>query len=364
MQLVMNNFMSEESDLKNNEIDETREAEISSDISKYEFYSQRINWSLGYMVSQIGRKIILDPDFQRLPTAWSENRKRNLILSFYNNIPVPPIYLFEISPGKYNVIDGLQRICAIKDFIEKNLIVKVSTGINNETKDLNEDEFKSLEDKELSIIIMKQTKPTNNNAGQYEIFKILNQSSVVLSKQEMRNCVFRGKFNDFVKNNLNKLDQWRRIFKEKEERARYSDIEMIYRCLIITFYMEKFSGSMSKTIDDFIETFNKNFDSRDEEIKEFEAVFTESCKFVMDNKIEDKLNCNKSVRFESIFGAIMKAIKEKTHPKADIIKIFERDIDPGKDTKFANLNAAGGTGGKKSIESRVGYVYEAIFDVK
>ncbi len=362
----MNKSISEE-DFKKNEIeekDETTETEISTDISKYEFSSTRINWSLGYLVEQIDRKIRLDPDFQRLPTAWSENRKQNLILSFHNNIPVPPIYLFEISPGTYNVIDGLQRICTIKDFIKKKLIVKVSTGIKKETRDFTDDEFRSLEDKELSIIIMKQISPNNSNAGQYEIFKILNQSSVVLSKQEMRNCVFRGEFNDFVKNNLNNLPDWRLLFKEDVKIARYSDIEMIYRCLIITFYMEKFSGSMSKTIEGFMETYNKNFNSRVKEIKEFEDVFIKSCKFAIDNKINDKLNCNRTVRFESIFGAIMKAIKEKTSPKADIIKIFKEFIDPAKDTEFARLNGAGGTGGEKSIESRVGYVYKTIFDVK
>ena len=180
----------------------------------------------------------------------------------------------------------------------------------------------------------------------------------------MRNCVFRGEFNDFVKNNLNNLPDWRLLFKEDVKIARYSDIEMIYRCLIITFYMEKFSGSMSKTIEGFMETYNKNFNSRVKEIKEFEDVFIKSCKFAIDNKINDKLNCNRTVRFESIFGAIMKAIKEKTSPKADIIKIFKEFIDPAKDTEFARLNGAGGTGGEKSIESRVGYVYKTIFDVK
>lgn len=364
----MNKSLLEGEDFKKNEIeekDETTETEVSSDISKYEFNSQRINWSLGYMVSQINRKIILDPDFQRLPTAWSDNRKRGLILSFHNNIPVPPIYLFEISPGTYNVIDGLQRICAIKDFIEKKLAVKVSTGIPKEQpRDFTDDEFRSLEDKELSIIIMKQISPNNSNAGQYEIFKILNQSSVVLSKQEMRNCVFRGEFNNFVKNNLNNLPDWRSLFKEDVMIARYSDIEMIYRCLIITFYMEKFSGSMSKTIEDFMETYNTNFNSRGKEIKEFEDVFIKSCKFAIDNKIEDKLNYKKAVRFESIFGAIMKAIKEKTSPKADIIQIFKEFIDPTKDTEFTRLTGAGGTGGEKSIESRVEYVYKTIFDVK
>ena len=128
--------------------------------------------------------------------------------------------------------------------------------------------------------------------------------------------------------------------------------------------MEKFSGSMSKTIEDFMETYNKNFNIRSEEIKEFEDVFIKSCKFAIDNKINDKLNYNKTVRFESIFGAIMKAVKEKTSPKADIIKIFKEFIDPAKDTEFARLTGAGGTGEKKSIESRVGYVYKTIFDVK
>ena len=125
--------------------------------------------------------------------------------------------------------------------------------------------------------------------------------------------------------------------------------------------MEKFSGSMSKTIDDFMETYNKNFNIRCQEIEEFEDVFKKSCEFIISNKFQDKLDYKKSVRFESIFGAIMKAIKEKKNPMDNFTKIFEEFIDPKKKTDFANHCSAGGTGGMVSIKKRIGYVYEKLF---
>ena len=78
-----NNLNSEENEVyENREIDETSDESIeeSTNITKYEFQSQLIQWSLGFLVKKVDdKRIILDPNFQRLPTAWKETRKQNLV---------------------------------------------------------------------------------------------------------------------------------------------------------------------------------------------------------------------------------------------------------------------------------------------
>ena len=65
----------------------------------------------------------LNPDYQR-NKVWDSQRKSRLIESLIMNIPIPPIFLYEISPSKYEVMDGLQRISTIIDFLNNKFKLK------------------------------------------------------------------------------------------------------------------------------------------------------------------------------------------------------------------------------------------------
>ena len=59
----------------------------------------------------------LRPFYQRRP-RWSPQKQSLLIESFIMNIPVPPVFLYEKDFNSYEVMDGQQRITAIRDFYE------------------------------------------------------------------------------------------------------------------------------------------------------------------------------------------------------------------------------------------------------
>ena len=61
----------------------------------------------------------LNPEYQRRH-VWSNEQKSRLIESFIMNIPVPPVFLYEISFSKYEVMDGLQRLSTLFDFYNGN----------------------------------------------------------------------------------------------------------------------------------------------------------------------------------------------------------------------------------------------------
>lgn len=62
-------------------------------------------------------KYNLHPEFQRR-RRWSQEKKSKLIESFIINVPVPPVFLYEIDYASFEVMDGLQRITTIIDFYE------------------------------------------------------------------------------------------------------------------------------------------------------------------------------------------------------------------------------------------------------
>jgi hypothetical protein len=69
------------------------------------------------IVRRIERNVIdLQPDFQR-GEVWSAGKKQRLIDSILRKWHVPPIHLVAKSGGKYDVLDGQQRLTAIRDFV-------------------------------------------------------------------------------------------------------------------------------------------------------------------------------------------------------------------------------------------------------
>lgn len=63
----------------------------------------------------------LQPDFQR-GEVWSETKKRRLIDSILRDWHVPPIHVIEVDEGQV-VLDGQQRLAAIRDFVDGDIRV-------------------------------------------------------------------------------------------------------------------------------------------------------------------------------------------------------------------------------------------------
>lgn len=88
------------------EIDEKR-AEIRTDD-----YSMSIGeWISLYKDNELD----IHPEFQRF-FRWSELQKTKLIESILLGIPIPPIFVSQREDGKWDVIDGLQRLSTIFQF--------------------------------------------------------------------------------------------------------------------------------------------------------------------------------------------------------------------------------------------------------
>ena len=60
-------------------------------------------------------ELIIDPEYQRL-FRWSEGNQSRFIESLLLEMPIPPIYVIELSEGTYELIDGLQRISSYLHF--------------------------------------------------------------------------------------------------------------------------------------------------------------------------------------------------------------------------------------------------------
>lgn len=79
--------------------------------------------NLGSLIEQLENdEIDLQPDFQRAADVWDNVKKSRLIESILLGLPLPSFYFSEDPRSqKLSIIDGLQRICAIRDFILKKM---------------------------------------------------------------------------------------------------------------------------------------------------------------------------------------------------------------------------------------------------
>lgn len=143
----------------------------------------------------------LRPLYQRRG-RWDIKKQSRLIESFLINIPVPPIILYEIDYNSYEVMDGQQRITAIRDFYtnkfsltelelwpELNLLkyeqlpLRIRAGLDRRSIS--------------SVVIIKESTSDREEAlfFKQKTFERLNTGGVNLSQQEVRNCLYYGKFN-------------------------------------------------------------------------------------------------------------------------------------------------------------------------
>ncbi|MEH1956448.1 DUF262 domain-containing protein [Nostoc sp.] len=144
------------------------------------------------------------PFYQRRD-RWDEKMQSRLIESFLINIPVPPIVLYEKEFNFYEVMDGQQRITALRDFYENRLIL---TGLEL-WPELNKRTYATLPTKiragidrrSISSIVLITESASNPEEAmllKQLAFERLNTGGIALSQQEVRNCLYYGKFNQLL----------------------------------------------------------------------------------------------------------------------------------------------------------------------
>lgn len=194
----------------------------------------------------------LRPDFQR-EYVWDNRMAGKLIESILLDVPIPIIYTSEDPDrqGKVLVIDGQQRLTAIFSFIKGTFpdgtkfklpskkTMKFFPHLSNKTyEDIEKENSGWLKENFLNrkLRVVKILKKSNPDA-KFMLFERLNTGARQLNDQELRNCIYHGEYNDFIKTAVKNLDFQFCLNTSKEDR-RMRDIELVLR--FFAFYHTNF----------------------------------------------------------------------------------------------------------------------------
>ena len=155
-------------------------------------------------------EINLSPDFQRATDVWDDTKKSRLIESILLGLPLPSFYFNEEEGGMTrSVIDGVQRLCAIRDFVlgketedKKRVFLKLEN-----LQFLKKYEGLCFSDLTRPDVRRIQSMKVTTNTLSYQtppevkliIFQRVNSAGVPLTPQEMRHALNQGMPADFIK---------------------------------------------------------------------------------------------------------------------------------------------------------------------
>jgi uncharacterized protein with ParB-like and HNH nuclease domain len=233
-------------------------------------------------------ELIIQPEYQRT-FRWDAGKQSRFIESLLMEMPVPPIYVIELDDGKYELIDGLQRISS---YLSYRGLLKLEEAIEDDSSSI--DDFTDYQDdgledepnvaslakgfeldgcdiiKELNglryselqasmqiklkraYVRLEVLRKGINPEMKYHMFKRLNTGGEKLSPQEIRNCTIRlidDKFINYIKEL--KADQY---FRSTIARIGTTKIKKRFdEELVLRYFAFKNSYSTFKhNVDDFL----------------------------------------------------------------------------------------------------------------
>ncbi|HSD38676.1 MAG TPA: DUF262 domain-containing protein [Rhodocyclaceae bacterium] len=291
--------------------------------------------------------IVLTPDFQR-NQVWDVERKSLLIESMMLRIPLPMFYVSEDKDGVWEVVDGLQRLTTIRDFI----LGPDGDGKGFKIKHLefwgelfNGKDFYSIEKKsnmprvinnimeaELSFTVINPDTPEKVKRN---IFKRINTGGMRLSSQEIRHALYQGKSTRLLKE-LTLTDSYERIMAKTIKDDRMAGRELILRYLAFHLLGRKaYRGDMDEFLSNTMRHLNgditieteQNY-SNDKIIDEFDKALERAYEIFGDHAFRrSRGNLRKTPINKSLFDVLMYCLTRASNETFNRIKTNKTDFE-------------------------------------
>lgn len=188
------------------------------------------------VVDQIMTRIedgVLDlaPDFQRLRGIWDSERKSRLIESLLLRIPIPVFYMAADDDDRWSVVDGVQRISTIHEYVTDEFPLSRLQYLTSLEKckhaSLPRRLQRRINETELSVNVIDPGTPPE---VMYNVFLRINTGGMTLNGQEIRHALNPGPVRDYLKE-LAQSEEFVRATDNSVKETRMADRECVLRFL-------------------------------------------------------------------------------------------------------------------------------------
>ena len=139
------------------------------------------------------KELLLDTEFQRRPNLWNISIKSRFIETLIAKLPVPAFYFDGANDNEWLVIDGLQRLSTVEQFVnDKFALQDLDFLVELEGKrfsDLERAHQRNINEYDVFAYILDKGNPQN---VKYKIFKNINSGQLALESQEIRHAISPG----------------------------------------------------------------------------------------------------------------------------------------------------------------------------
>lgn len=225
------------------------------------------NATIGQLVEMLRNNLIdMNPDFQRHSNLWTNSKKSQLIESILLGLPLPSFYFYnDSSKEKWVVIDGLQRLCALKSFmVDGDLKLKDLEFLDSKKYGIHYKNFSYYDKLAISMhpVTLNVLSGSASAEARYIIFQRVNSKGTQLNPIEIRNALYQGAATQLI-SRLVENDLFKRMVATKISTERMKDREFVSRFL--TFYLNDYNRYIGyKKLDIFIskamDDINKQFE--------------------------------------------------------------------------------------------------------
>lgn len=315
----------------------------------------------------------LNPGFQRRQ-VWKDNKRKSLLIeSLMLRIPIPVFYVYEDNDTIWHVVDGLQRMSTIYDFIDGKFKLSGLQYLKN-SKGLK---FENLEQKyknrinstTLTINVIDSTTPTQ---VKYDIFRRINTGGVPLNAQEIRNSTAKKSVRELLKNMANSKELRRITGDLNDTRMQVQELALRFIAFYNAYDFRNNTVLYKKGMDTFLDqTFDTLNKMNTADLQKYMEIFNLAMKnsYLLfgdqafrrgNNGHNKKMPINKSM-FTCVSVILSHYMLENRLFKQD--KIFARlNKELDNNNKFSDALSKG-TADVKSIKSQFKYMKRFIDEV-
>lgn len=336
-------------------------------------------------------ELIIDPEYQRA-FRWSPGKESRFIESLILGMPIPPVFVIELEDGKYELIDGLQRLSSYFHFrgaltleafdrvIPKGEELTLSDcDIVSELNGLTHSGLPSAMQIRLKrhFIRVEVIRKDSDRRLRYHMFKRLNTGGENLSEQEIRNCTVRlleggDQFMRFLidlSRNASFLTCTQNLTEEAKQQR--FDQELVLRFFAFKNLRERYTHDVADFLTEFMEAVSdplvdQPFDYNAERnifIRTFEilAAALDDRAFGWVNRAGNIVRGFAVYHFEAFTLGIqpfLERIDINNLANADRLREALEGIK--RDRAFIDITSGGGRNSRGALDRRVGFVEQKL----